>query len=173
MPLPPAAGPPPEAARPAAAVAPEAHAAGFNSLSVALTGFSEQELLGTGAGDGYLSFLLRAFGDVMPELLAAWRSVEERYPPGEREAGLREHVLGDPKLGPFARGLTFLWYTGTWAQMPADWSKAYGRHPDDVNRSFGRAYPEGLVWRAAIGSHPGGAKPTGFGTWAFPPEEHG
>jgi hypothetical protein len=67
--------------------------------------------------------------------------------------------------------VAYLWYTATWAQMSSDWSAVYGRHPEDVNRAFGRTYPEGLVWRAAIGAHPGGAKPTGFGTWAFRPEE--
>lgn len=169
----PAADPPPEAVDPAAAAPPKAHVSGFHSLSVALTGFDEQELAGTGAGNAYLAFLLRAFPDVMPELLAAWRAVEAEHPPGEREAGLRKHVLDDPKLGPFARAVTYLWYTATWAQMTAGWSNAYGQHPDDVNRSFGPAYPEGLMWRAGIGTHPGGAKPTGFGSWALPPEERG
>jgi hypothetical protein len=165
------AGPPPEAASPAAAAPPEKDRAGFYSLSVELTGFDEVELLGTGAGDIYLAWLLRAFPDVMPELLEAWRAVEADYPPGEREAGLREHILGDPKLGPFTQGVLGLWYRATWVAMSADWSKAYGKHDEDVDRAFGLAYPEGLMWRAAIGSHPGGARPTGFGTWAFRPEE--
>ena len=169
--LSPAADPPHEAVSTAAAAPPDEHVAGFHSLSVELTGFGEQELAGTGAGHVYLAFLLRAFPDTMPELLAAWRSVEAEYPPGERAAGLRKAILDDPKLGPFARAVTYLWYTASWPAMSAAWSKAYGEHPEDANRSFGREYPEGLVWRTSPGIHPGGAKPTGFGTWSFAPEE--
>jgi hypothetical protein len=139
---------------------------------VALTGFDQQELLGTGAGHTYLAWLLRAFPDVTRELLAVWRAVEADYPPAEREAGLRKRVLDDAKLGPFARGVTYLWYTATWniEVVGPEWSEVYGQSPENVSRSFGTVYPEGLVWKAAIGSHPGGAKPTGYGTWAFRPE---
>ena len=38
-----------------------------------------------------------------------------------------------------------------------------------INQTFGPAYPEGLVWKTS-NIHPGGAKPTGYGTWAFPPK---
>jgi hypothetical protein len=140
---------------------------------VALTGFDEQALLGTGAGDMYLAWLLRAFPDVTSDLLDAWRALEANSPPGEREAGLRESVLRDAKLGPLARGLTYLWYTATWSTdvVGPDWSKTYGQSPENQSRAFGTAYPEGLVWKAAAGPHPGGAKPSGFGTWAFRPEE--
>lgn len=165
---PPAAEPPPEAASPATAPAAE-HVDDFYSLSVALTGFDDVELLGTGVGNLYLNWLMRVFPDVMPELLTAWRNIERDVPPAERPVALRQKILGDAVLGPFARSVIVLWYTATW--RPPDWSQIGAEHPENLDRSFGVAYPEGLMWRAAIGAHPGGAKPTGFGTWAFQPLE--
>jgi hypothetical protein len=162
---PPAAEPPSEAASPATAAPPAEHVDDFYSLSVALTGFDDVELLGTGVGNLYLKWLMRVFPDVMPELLTAWRNIERDVPPAERPVALRQTILGDAVLGPFARSVTVLWYTATW--RPPDGSE----RPENVDRSFGVAYPEGLMWRAAIGAHPGGAKPTGFGTWAFRPLE--
>lgn len=168
--LPPAAAaPPPEAGSPATAVPLEEHVGDFYGLSAALTGFDEVELLGTGVGNLYLNWLMRAFPDVMPELLTAWRNIERDVPPAERPAALRERILGDAVLGPFARSVIVLWYTATW-RRPA-WAPSGAENPENVDRSFGVAYPEGLMWRAAIGAHPGGAKPTGFGTWAFAPRE--
>jgi hypothetical protein len=167
--LPVAAVPPPEAASPAMAAPPEGHVDDFYSLSVALTGFHDVELRGTGVGHVYLEWLLRVFPDVMPELLAAWRVIEREVPAGERPAALRTRILADAALGPFARSVLVLWYTATW--RPPDWAWTEADHPENVDRSFGVAYPEGLMWRTAIGAHPGGAKPTGFGTWAFRPRE--
>lgn len=182
--LPAPAGPPREAASPGTVAPPEEHRGGFYALSVELTGFGEVELLGTGVGDLYLAWLLRVFPDVMPDLLDAWRAVEDEYPPEERDQGLRRAILDDARLGPFARAVLHLWYTTTWTP-PANWAPPGSTdwpkdergqpldpdHREDQARSFGAAYPEGLMWRAAIGAHPEGAKPTGFGTWASPPRE--
>jgi hypothetical protein len=139
----------------------------FRSLSAVLTGFSELELEASGVEDLYLGFLLARFRDVLDEVLVAWAAIEREYPPVAREAGVRTRVLGDPKLGPFVRSVLAMWYTATWTAMKPDWSQAYGDH-HDVTAVIKGAYPEGLVWRAG-GLHPQGAKPTGFGTWAFPP----
>lgn len=168
-PLPPAAAPPPEAASPATAAPPEGHVDDFYSLSVALTGFDDVELRGTGVGHVYMEWLLRVFPDVMAKLLAIWRDIEREVPSGERSAALERLVLADGVLGPFARSVLVLWYTATW--RPPDWAWTEADSPENVDRAFGVAYPEGLMWRAAIGAHPGGAKPTGFGTWAFRPRE--
>jgi hypothetical protein len=164
---PPAAAPPPEAGNPAAAAPPEEHVGDFYRLSAVLTGFDDVELLGTGVGNLYLNWLLRAFPDVMPALLTAWRDIERDVPPPERPAALRATILGDAVLGPFARSVIVLWYTATW--RPPDWTATGAHNPENVDRSFGVAYPEGLMWRAALAAHPGGAKPTGFNTWASPP----
>ncbi len=123
-------------------------------------------------GDVYLAFLLRLFPDITPDLLAAWQAVEDGSPPGERETGLREKILDDPCLGPFARAVLKLWYTGNWQPMSDAWSKVYGEHHDsDESSLLAAAYPHGLMWQAAIGAHPQAARPTGFASWAQPPRE--
>ena len=153
---------------PAAPAAPPAETADFLGLSVELTGFEEFELRATGAAEIYSGFLAHAFPDVLPDLLAAWLAIAD-LPRPDREAAVRREILADPKLGPFARSVIVLWYTATWNQLPPEWSEKYGHHPEDFNQTFGRAYPEGLVWKTA-NLHPGGAKPTGYGTWALPPK---
>ncbi|HVO53345.1 MAG TPA: hypothetical protein VMT37_02930 [Solirubrobacterales bacterium] len=108
----------------------------------------------------------------MPELLSAWGTVEARYPPGLREKGLRELILSEQRLGPFARALLQLWYTGVWPPMSAAWSLENGNHRDAEEGSLlAIGYPQGLVWRAAVGIHPQAVRPTGFGSWALAPEE--
>jgi hypothetical protein len=141
----------------------------FIALSAELTGFDEVELRGTGVADRHLEWLAAGFPDVVPELLDAWRRVAGE-PAERREQAVRDAILADPKLGPFARAVTLLWYTANWNQIDESWSEAYGGHAADQNQAFGYAYPEGLMWKAAE-THPMGAKPTGFGTWAFAPPE--
>jgi hypothetical protein len=145
--------------------APTVHGPEFLAFSATLTGFDELELQGAGTGDLYLSWLTHTFPDVVPELLAAW-AASAREP--DRELALERRILAHPMLGPFARRVLVLWYTATWNALPAAWTKAYGKHSEDVNQTFGPAYPEGLMWKAA-NLHPSGAKPTGFGTWALAP----
>lgn len=163
--LPEAGEPPPEAARPAAAVTVGEDEAAFFSLSAELTGFDEVELQGTGVGGAYLRWLSRVFPDELAKLLALWRTIERDLPVGRREAAVRR-ILHDAALGPFTQAVLALWYTATWT--PPAGSR---RTQENIDRAFGAAYPEGLMWRAAIGSHPGGAQPTGFGTWSLAPEE--
>ena len=119
---------------------------------------------GTGVGHVYLRWLSRVFSAELEQLLEAWRTIEHDAPPGERAAALREQVLDNATLGPFTRAVLALWYTATWTP-PAGSAPS----PENVDRAFGAAYPEGLMWRAAVGAHPGGAQPTGFGTWGFAP----
>lgn len=156
--LPPAADLPPQALRLATAAPPPDLLDGFYSLSVTLTGFSDVELRGTGVGDAYLAWLSLEYAAELDELMQAWSAILRDDPPDRREAALKTAILGDPALGPFARAVLGLWYTATWTPPKSD-----------SPHVFGDAYPEGLMWHAAVGAHPGGAKPTGFGTWAFAP----
>jgi hypothetical protein len=142
------------------------HRARFVALSTQLTGYAPIELIGTGSVDTYYDWLRGAFPDELDELLGKWPAVA-RAP--DRDAAMKREVLDDDKLGPFARGILGLWYTASWNQLPATWSKAYGSHPEDVNRSFASEYAGGLMWSAG-GLHPQGARPPGFGTWSFAPE---
>jgi hypothetical protein len=126
------------------------HAA-FLSLSVALTGFSEVELLGTGVAEVYHGYLEKEAAAPLHALLEAWREL----PPGDATA-LETSIMRDPALAPFAQAIIVLWYTATWTFVP---SKVV---------PFGIAFAEGLVWK--LGDlHPTAAKPPGFGSWADPP----
>jgi hypothetical protein len=137
----------------------------FVALSAQLTGYAPIELIGTGSVDTYYDWLRGAFPDELNELLGRWPAMARA---ADRDAALKGEVLTDDKLGPFGRGILGLWYTATWNQLPASWSKAYGSHAEDVNRSFGSEYAGGLMWSAG-GLHPQGARPPGFGTWSFAP----
>jgi hypothetical protein len=168
---PPAQEQAPEALAPATAEVTPADRAHFLSLSVELTGFGEVELLGTGVTDVYLAYLLRVFPKVTPNLLGSWQKIE-KLPPAERAEALRKLILGDPCLGPFAKGVIKLWYTGNWEAMKQDWSRACGESDHEEESSLlAIAYTQGLMWQAAIGAHPQAAKATGFASWSEAPEE--
>lgn len=141
----------------------------FLALSAALTGFPVGRLRGTGQAARYLATLDDiAGGATADDLLDAYRGIAGS---GEAEMaeGMRRAILSDERLGPLARNLVKLWYTGTWYQLPRDWREAYGSSAKD--RSFvvaPEAYTEGLLW-PAIGANPSGAKPFGYGMWVHPP----
>jgi hypothetical protein len=115
----------------------------------------------------YLDELFATVGDaIVARLLTAG---EEAL----RTDGLKALVMDDPDLGPVARTTIILWYLGQWAPLPSDWRDRHGASPLDVPRVISAdAYAAGLVWRAA-GAHPMGAEPSGYGSWANPPEVTG
>jgi hypothetical protein len=140
----------------------------FTALSAFLTGFDEARLWGTGLVEEHLDVLDQVLGaGIVDELLGAF----QRLPAGGQHAeAVETAVLGDSKLGPVARNLIVLWYSGTWTQMPADWRAAYGASELDTTRTTsGAAYRGGLQW-AAAGAHPPGASHQGFGSWALEPK---
>lgn len=122
----------------------------FLALSVALTGFDEVELRGTGVVADYHGWLEEHFAGQLAGLLELWRET----PPGE--AALESFILRDPDAGPFARALIVLWYTATWS---------FAGQP---TVAFRKAFPEGLIWKTGD-LHPTAAKPPGFASWALPP----
>jgi len=139
----------------------------FLGLSVALSGFSRVELLGTGMAAEYLGTLAHTLpAGVCDQLLDAW---DARPADGDADAVV-DQILNDPKLGPVARNLILLWYCGSWTALPADWRSAYGTTPLDVNRVVSAdSYQAGLQWIAA-GAHVAGSHQQGFAAWALPPE---
>ncbi len=140
----------------------------FVSLSIALTGFDGYELAATGSTAEYQTWLSQSFPAPFAELLGRWRQIERHHPdPQAREWALRREILADPRLGPFARNIALLWYVAGWAELPPEWSQVW-HLPRTPSRVFASAYAESLVWKAA-GTHPVGANPTGFGSWALPP----
>src|SRR4051812_27023508 len=89
--------------------------------------------------------------------------------PDDVEEQLRLKVMDDPDLGPLARNLVVLWYTGGWVQLPADWRERNGASSLDGDRLLSaQSWTEGLMW-PAIGAHPTGAKLPGFASWVGPP----
>jgi hypothetical protein len=140
----------------------------FLQCSSDLTGFSIFELRATGEADAYLDAAVGVVGiEIMAELLAAHRKITGT---GEtRERQVRQFLLSDPKLGPVARCILKMWFSGTWCALPAAWVAANGK--PEVNETFtvrASSYAEGLLWKT-IGANPAGAKAPGYGSWAHPP----
>ncbi len=145
----------------------------FLSLSVALTGFSAHELLGTGQADLYLDTACEMAGaDRVAAMLDAFTACGINDGDATMDRHLRLCVLSHSCHGPLARNLIKLWYVGTWHCLPRDWHEAYGGNPADHDHiPSPTSYTEGLLW-PAIGANPPGAKPFGYGMWANPPRVH-
>jgi hypothetical protein len=140
----------------------------FLALSAALTGFSVAQLHGTGMGPTYLGELSAVVGDDLTVSLTRAGTLALRWP-DDVDDQLRLRVLDDPDLGPLARNLVVLWYTGGWVQLPADWRERNGASSLDGDRLLSsQSWTEALMW-PAIGAHPTGAKPPGFASWVGPP----
>jgi hypothetical protein len=140
----------------------------FLALSSDLTGFSVFDLRGTGEADAYLAAAVGVVGaKVINELVDAGAKL---YGTGAaRERQVRRVILGDPKLGPVARCIIKMWFSGTWFALPPAWVAANG--PLERNATFTvrpSSYAEGLLWKT-IGANPAGAKAPGYGSWAEPP----
>jgi hypothetical protein len=88
----------------------------FVAFSETATGFSAVDLHGTGQAATYLATVRQQAGDgIVRELLEG----SEPGPPGGE-------VFGDAKLGPLARNIIKLWYSGVWYQLPPEWAARYG-----------------------------------------------
>jgi hypothetical protein len=142
----------------------------FLAFSAEVTAFSLFDLRGTGQAEAYLKTADDIVGfKVVNDLIVAYAYAEREAAGEAREAVLRKTIFGDQRLGPVARNIVKLWYSGVWNTMPTAWSEAYG--PSSKDRTFVVApdsYVEGLLW-TAIGAHPAGAKAPGYGSWAEPP----
>ena len=139
----------------------------FYKLSAALTGFEEIDLLGTGVGQEYLDELLRSAGEEhVKALLAAAKKA------GDSTAELQKTIWNDAdeRFGPLARNIVLLWYLGSWYPLSESWHKQYRPGFDAVPEHVvsATAYQEAL-WAPAVGAHPRGAKPPGFGSWGKAP----
>jgi hypothetical protein len=144
----------------------------FLELSAELTAFKEFELLGTGVAEDYMKTVEEIAGVAT---LDAMLDIHANLPEGragalDRKGIVSRELLGNDHVGPVARNLIKLWYTGTWNRLPSAWGERYGPAPRD--RTFvvsTAAYIEGLMWKA-IGAHPAGAKGPGYGSWQHPPK---
>jgi hypothetical protein len=142
----------------------------FINFSAEITAFPNFELLGTGQAQDYFDKTVAVVGGAtMTALLNAY-DVLRPVPHPEREWRLRREIFGDEKLGPIARNIVKMWYSGMWFELPRAWTEAYGAREGNVTVTVsGEAYTEGLLW-PAVGAHPSGAKAPGYGSWFFPPQ---
>ncbi|TQF02409.1 hypothetical protein E6W39_09165 [Kitasatospora acidiphila] len=149
----------------------------FLVLSVDLTAFEETDLLGTGLAHQYLAKVRDACGDeVVTALLDAHRAARADAGDGAGshdrallDRALRHRIFSDDRLGPVARNVVKLWYSGTWYGLPPEWTDRYGaRTAAETSTVTAASYQEGLLW-PAIGANPPGARAPGYGSWAQPP----
>ena len=129
----------------------------FVRLSAALTGFERLELLGTGQTGAYFDYVTGRCD--LFDLQKLWQTAR-----GPLDDAALEKLLADATLGTIAKQINFLWYTGQWK---TPFEPGFAVSTTIVSPG---AYQEGLVWRAAL-THPSGARQTGYGSWALPPEE--
>ncbi len=141
----------------------------FLAFSVKVTAFSRFELQGTGQGEAYFATVIQVVGfEILEELLERYQSIVDGVY-REMEDPMRQVLFGDEKLGPVARNIVKMWFSGNWYQLPLAWSQKYGPKPKDVTFTVSpNAYVAGLLW-TAIGAHPAGAKAQGYASWANPP----
>ena len=155
------------------------HLRSFYALSVALTGFTETELLGTGVGDEYYDELVRCAGYTnVRDLLERSDGLLGDDPQApEVERAVREELWRDERFGPMVRNIVKMWFVGNWAPGREEWPLWLQKYGDSVPSPAAssrphvvsaRAYKEGLVWHA-LGTHAPAANPPGFGSWSLPP----
>lgn len=136
----------------------------FLALSARLTGFSTFTLHGTGLVEAYYDQVLDIVGErIFGRLLLTSHAVK-------KNSDLESKILSSALMGPVARNIILLWYTGTWNQLPRAWRQDYGASAGDLTHVVSaEGYKEGLMWRA-VAAHPPAAKQPGFGSWTAPPE---
>ncbi|MDR3515036.1 MAG: hypothetical protein P4M00_04410 [Azospirillaceae bacterium] len=145
----------------------------FLAFSAEVTAFPIVELQGTGQAESYLQTVEDIVGTQrLDRLLVLYQSLPLATREDIRQARadrLRRDIFGSDELGPIARNIIKLWYSGTWYELPSAWTEAYGPAPQDVTFVVApSSYVEGLLW-TAIGAHPAGAKAPGYASWQWPP----
>jgi hypothetical protein len=145
----------------------------FLNLSAVLTGFNKVELQEAGVTREYLDLLVGMAGENLCfDLWAETQAICAKHAghAARLESEVKRRILESEKYAPLARNIILLWYNAIWYQLPPQWTARYGANALDQDQVVSaKAYPEALIWRA-MGAHPPGAKPQGFGAWALPPE---
>ena len=148
----------------------------FLQLSVELTGFSEEDLQGTGMLATYYNVLMkeqdqdaiRAFFEKVRMVLASGDKTAEikaafiDLPATATQPGTPYDQMHFEGLAP---RIILLWYTGIWTTM--NWKDKMTQQAR-TSMVSAEAYEEGLIWTAAK-THPAGAKQPGFASWSNKP----
>jgi hypothetical protein len=139
----------------------------FIRISARLTGFSEEELLGTGMQETYYYVIMkeldqdnvRAFFGKTDEILNGKKGIEEN---------IRKYFIppcGETPYAGLAQRIILMWYTGIWTTMNGSDTKK----PDQRTAMISAAtYQQGLIWTVAE-THPAGARQPGYNSWSKPP----
>ena len=142
----------------------------FLDFSVALTGFSKFNLLGTGQAELYYSTIEQNIGnELLQELLQTFHNLDLKAKSANDQSildkGISFDILDSKKFGAIACNIIKLWYVATWYPIPQTGQDSNSQKPFIVSP---QAYPEGLLW-SAIGVNPPAAKAPGYGTWSEKP----
>lgn len=148
----------------------------FLQLSVELTGFSGEDLQGTGMLASYYNVLMKEQDqDAIRTFFEKARMVlASRDKPAEIKAAFIDTPATAPQPGTtydqmlfegLAQRIILLWYTGIWTTMNRKETMTQQERTAMVSAE---AYEEGLIWTAAK-THPAGAKQPGFASWSNKP----
>jgi hypothetical protein len=151
----------------------------FLAISSYLTGYSEDELEGTGMLSDFFATLMKEQDhEGVRRFLLKAEEVLELRDCDAIQAAIRMNFIDLPSTAvrpntPFeqmhfqglAQRITILWYTGAWTTMNGLEIKSQDDRTVIVS---GRAYVNSLVWVTAQ-THPAGAKQPGFGSWSVSP----
>jgi hypothetical protein len=134
----------------------------FVRLCSPLTGFTTYDLYGTGMARRYLDTCREQIGPTQfAEFLDAWEKAHKKQKGPDSLKSVHRET---------ARAVIYLWYTGAFPRIaPAAHAELRRQVPNEEFIPEPSSYVEGLVWRTFNG-HPAGAKPPGYGTWAYEPE---
>jgi hypothetical protein len=126
----------------------------FVALSTVLTGGKVSEA----TARRHLATLTLALGaPAVRAVLKKFRTFRGRADLGECVA---TEIIADPVLGPTAKSMTILWFTGL----------IDGSHGSPGSTQ--EDYFEALMW-PAVGAHPPALSDGYFGHWRYPPDEGG
>lgn len=88
----------------------------FVAFSAEVTAFGQVDLWGTGQAADYLATVQEEAGDQNV------RDLLDTAGPGPVD----DKVFEDEKLGPLARNIIKLWYSGVWYELPPQWAARFG-----------------------------------------------
>lgn len=125
----------------------------FLEISVYLTGFNKNELLGTGMLETYYNTVA---ANSNPEILDFFyveaRRILSCGNEDEINKEIKLNLIPDSAYRGLAKNIITMWYMGNWGGQVIN----------------AESYIQGLVWDAAE-THPPGAKQPGYGSWSERP----
>jgi hypothetical protein len=121
----------------------------FCELSAVLTG--EAAVAPTTAARHLQTLRTEPDADTVEKVLRHFRDLQKEG--GDIVQTVKDRLIGDATLGPTAKKMVVLWFTGQIGGKLAS----------------GEDYLEALMW-AAVGAHPPGWSDAYFGHWRYPPD---